>query len=233
MARKGNVARTVKIKVRTRDYKRYVLNYKGNPRMVFIDFRCIHKNSYGTINYGARKRIRWVSPQQLQKKIDAYFESCIGYLYDWKTHEILVDKDGNYERGLVKPYTTTGLAMAIGVNRSMLLGYSEDEINALGVPMDDDYEGPTYGEIVRLARDRIQEFAETKLYERDGFNGGKFVLDTSFNWVGRREAAEIERIKRELDMRERELDMREKQLELAMAEDADEPINITIRRAGE
>ena len=225
--------RVVKVKLKTRDYKRYVKNYKGNPRLLLIDFRCIHKGSYGTINYGSRKRIKWASPEQLQKKIDEYFESCYDYIYDRKSGSFVTKPDGTYLRGLVKPFTTTGLAMAIGMDRTMLLAYSEDEINALGFPTDEDYEGPTYGEIARAARNRIQEFAETRLFDRDGFNGGKFVLDCSFDWVGRKELAEIAKMKKELELKERELDLREKQLDLAAAEEDNEPINITIRRAGE
>lgn len=201
--------------------------------MVYIDFRCIHKDSYGTINYGARKRIKWASPEQLQKKIDEYFDSCFGVMYDWKTGAALTDEHGELRHGQIKPYTTTGLALALGISRETLIRYSDDEINALGVPTDEDYEGPTYGELVRNARERVQEFCESKLYERDGFNGGKFVLDCAFNWVGRKEFAEIEKMRRELELKERELDMREKQLDLALAENEDEPINITIRRAGE
>ena len=223
----------LKLAIENRDYKRYVLNYKGNPRMVYIDFRCIHKDSYGTINYGARKRIKWASPEQLQKKIDEYFESCMGYVYDYRTQQPLYDAEGRPRREQTQPYTTTGLARALGVDRHTLICWSEDQLNALGVPTDEDYEGPTYGEIVREAREKVQEFCEKKLFERDGFNGGKFVLDCAFNWVGRRELAEIEKMRRELEIKERELDLREKQLDLAAAEDEEQPINITIRRAGE
>lgn len=222
----------LKIKVHNRDFKRYKLNVDGNPRKIFIDFRCIHKNSYGTINYGSRKRIKWTSPQQLENKINEYWESCNGYILG-KDRMPILDEDGRYVRGQVKPYTTTGLAIALGIDRSTLLSYTEDQINALGVPTDEDYEGPTYGELVRAARMKIQEYAESKLYDRDGFNGGKFVLDCSFGWIGNKEKAEIKKMKKELQVKLRELELREKQLDLAMAEGVDEPINITIRRAGE
>ena len=106
------------------------------------------------------------SAEQMQVLIDKYFEDCDG--------KILLDDDGNPVRNKYgkiirddrRPYTVTGLALALGFNsRTSLLNYEgkEEFVNT----------------IVR-AKSRVERYAEERLYDKDGSNGAKFSLANNF-----------------------------------------------------
>lgn len=224
--------KVVKVEIPERNYRRYSFPEEGNDRIILIDFRCIRLETYEKINYGARRRIKWQSPKQLQNLIDEYFASCYDYLYDFKTQQPLFDAEGNPRKGQVKPFTISGLALYIHIDTRQLRSMKAKEIDALGMPTDEDYEGPTYAELVTQARQKIENYAESRLFDRDGFNGGKFVLDCAFKWGYRKELAEIKRMKQELELKERELQFKIEQA-AAGEETEDNTINVTIHRAGE
>ena len=78
---------------------------------------------------------------------------------------------------------------------------------------------------------RIEEYAETRLYDRDGYNGSKFVLDCAFNWNTRKEIAEIDSMiaTKEIKAKELELKIRAQELkEKTLLGEADEDSEITI-----
>lgn len=121
--------------------------------------------------------LAYKSPEEMQEKIDAYFEECAGKpLLDPKTGEPFMDKNGDpilYGR---KPYTITGLALAIGFNsRQSLLNYQGR---------------PEFMDTITRAKAVVEEYAETRLFDKDGANGAKFALANNFN--GWREKKEIE-----------------------------------------
>lgn len=106
------------------------------------------------------------SVEEMQEKIDAYFKECDG--------KILLDEDGNPIRnkyGKVirddrKPYTITGLALALGfTTRQALLNYEGKE---------------EFVDTVRRAKARVERYAEERLYDKDGSNGAKFSLANNF-----------------------------------------------------
>ncbi len=120
---------------------------------------------------------KYSTVEELQEKIDKYFNDCKG--------EILKDADGNiiYDKyGLPilynsKPLTITGLALALGFkSRQALLNYqarSED-----------------FNDTILEAKAKIERYAEERLYDRDGVNGAKFNLSNNFE--GWREKQSIE-----------------------------------------
>lgn len=106
------------------------------------------------------------SVEEMQEKIDAYFKECDG--------KVLLDEDGNPIRnkyGKVirddrKPYTITGLALALGfTTRQALLNYEGKE---------------EFVDTVRRAKARVERYAEERLYDKDGSNGAKFSLANNF-----------------------------------------------------
>lgn len=216
------------VRLRSFEYKRYKIVPHTNKRKIDIDLRCIRTTPWAPVDYGARKRIRWRSPEQLYQLIDGYFESCWGVLHDYKGR-ILEDKNGLPKEGMIEPLTLSGLAHACHIETHRLRKWNEGEINALGMPTDDDYEGPQYSDLLWVARQRIEKYAETRLYDKEGSFGGRFVLNAGFSWREGKEEAEIESIRKELELKERQLELRERQLQ--MAEDNPEPVTITIRRA--
>lgn len=110
---------------------------------------------------------KWKSVSAMQKAIDAYFESCKGepLVIDG---ELQRDKHGVPIIINAKPPTVTGLALALGLNtRKALLDYQAR---------------PEFMNTVTRAKARCEEYAEMRLYDKDGANGAKFSLGCNFGW---------------------------------------------------
>lgn len=118
---------------------------------------------------------KWKSVKAMQKAIDAYFESCKGT-------PLMIDGDvatDKYGRPIIldeKPPTVTGLALSLGfTGRQALI----------------DYQGrPEFADTVTRAKSRCEEYAESRLYDKDGANGAKFSLGCNFGWRATEEKAE-------------------------------------------
>lgn len=116
------------------------------------------------------------TPEEMQKKIDEYFESCKGELvYDAEGRPIL-DKNGNQLRAGARPLTITGLALALGFNSRLALIKYEDKEDFVNT--------------VKRAKAKVEQYAEERLFDRDGVNGAKFSLSNNFN--GWKEKQQIE-----------------------------------------
>ena len=118
---------------------------------------------------------KWKSVKAMQEAIDAYFESCKGT--PLMIHgDVATDK---YGRPIIldeKPPTVTGLALSLGfTGRQALI----------------DYQGrPEFADTVTRAKSRCEEYAESRLYDKDGANGAKFSLGCNFGWRATEEKAE-------------------------------------------
>ena len=118
---------------------------------------------------------KWKSVKAMQKAIDAYFERCKGT-------PLMIDGDvatDKYGRPIIldeKPPTVTGLALSLGfTGRQALI----------------DYQGrPEFADTVTRAKSRCEEYAESRLYDKDGANGAKFSLGCNFGWRATEEKAE-------------------------------------------
>lgn len=226
---KNGRSHTVSVEIPEARYRRWRWVTPGNDRLVWIDFRCIRAVPYKPVDYGARRCYIWNNPEQLQTLVDEYFESCYGPIRNPKTGLFYENPDGTLVRGQVKPFTISGLALFTHVATDKIKKYSKESIDSLGYPTEADYDGPSYSEIMLEAIKRIENYAEERLYDRDGFGGGRFVLNCAFNWTEQKEAAEIRNLEEQIKIKKKELKFRKKQA--ALGEDLEEPINITIRRA--
>ena len=113
------------------------------------------------------RMLKYRSAFALQAAVDRYFESCRGQiLRDGKGNPIM-DKNGQPILYGAKPLTVSGLALSLGVSRMTLLRYQGR---------------PQYSDIIEEAKQRIEEYAECRLYDRDGANGAKYVLASNF-WL--------------------------------------------------
>lgn len=107
-----------------------------------------------------RKRVgrppKFQDVEELQRKIDAYFESC---------H----DEKGN----IIRPYTITGLALALDTSRKVLLDYEnkDDEIS----------------NAIKKAKARCEAFAEEQLFTNKNTAGVIFNMVNNYGWVNRQE----------------------------------------------
>ena len=219
--------------------KQYVLVEVDNPTpkryrwidrdkgILEIDMRCVRK-PYGNDPIHMRARRRFNSPQHMQALCDEYFASCDGVLYNPKTGKPYLDRNGEPVIGQIKPYTVTGLALWLDLTTESMKEYEKGMLDDYGYDID---EINQYSFILRKARMRIEEYAETRLYDRDGYNGSKFVLDCAFNWNTRKEIAEIDSMiaTKEIKAKELELKIRAQELkEKTLLGEADEDSEITI-----
>lgn len=106
------------------------------------------------------------SAEEMQKLIDAYFEECDGKILTDCEGNPVRDKNGRVIRDDRRPYTITGLALALGFNsRTSLL----------------DYEGKEeFLNTITRAKARVERYAEERLYDKNGSNGAKFSLANNF-----------------------------------------------------
>lgn len=172
---------------------------------------------------------KYASPEDLQKKIDEYFDSCMGKVYTKFGAEI-VDRDtGKPVMAVVKPYTLSGLARYIGLSTSSLKAYEKSAL-AGRAPME-------FAQIILSAKQRIEEYAEGKCYDRDGSRGAEFVLRAGFNWKTDGELFEEDSKKFKNSLAEREFELKREQFELKKSlidqgiGGEDDGINIVITRA--
>ena len=110
---------------------------------------------------------KWKSVKAMQEAIDAYFKKCEGepLIVDGSA---AVDKYGVPIIINVKPPTVTGLALALGfTGRQALLDYQAR---------------PEFADTITRAKSRCEEYAESRLYDKDGANGAKFSLGCNFGW---------------------------------------------------
>lgn len=108
----------------------------------------------------------FTSAEEMQEKIDAYFKECEGKIMTDEEGKPLLNKYGQPIIYGAKPLTITGLALAIGFNsRQSLLNYEGQE---------------EFLDTIKRAKARVEEYAESRLFDKDGSNGAKFSLSNNF-----------------------------------------------------
>lgn len=108
--------------------------------------------------------LKFKTPALLRQAVEDYFSYC-----DNRTREVFVEKLG--ETIVISnpaPYTMVGLARSIGLSRQALLEYSERD---------------EYGDTIKDARLRVEEFNENQLHEGRNAAGVIFNLKNNFGWV--------------------------------------------------
>ena len=73
------------------------------------------------------------------------------------------------------------------------------------------------------AKRTVEAYAESRLYDKDGQRGAQFVLDCQFNWVGRREQADIKKAKADAQLRRDEFELKRR-----LIDEGNEDDNLTI-----
>ena len=104
------------------------------------------------------------SVEEVEEKINAYFNYC-------------EEKE--------KPYTMSGLAYYLGIDRKTLLNYSKNE---------------EYFHTIKKARDRVQMQLEECLYRLGNNSGVIFNLKNNFDWKDKIEhsSSEVENINKNI-----------------------------------
>jgi len=113
--------------------------------------------------------LKYKTVEKLQKAIDEYFDYCDNRLvhgYDNKTNE-------QFAYLSPEPYTMSGLAYAIGVDRKTLLNYTKRE---------------EYFPTIKKARDRVEADVERRMNDKNTFTPGLiFNAKNNFGWKDRTE----------------------------------------------
>ncbi len=119
---------------------------------------------------------KWKSVKAMQEAIDAYFEACKGEPFIGDDGCVVRDKNGVPIIINAKPPTVTGLALALGfTTRQGLINYQGRA---------------EFVDTITRAKSRCEEYAESRLYDKDGANGAKFSLGCNFGWRATEEKAE-------------------------------------------
>jgi hypothetical protein len=106
------------------------------------------------------------TPEEMQKKIDEYFELCKGEPLCDKEGNVLTDKYGSPVIVGARPLTVTGLALALGfTSRQALLNYQEKD---------------EFVDTITRAKSIVEQYAEERLFDKEGANGAKFSLTNNF-----------------------------------------------------
>lgn len=111
---------------------------------------------------------------EMQKAIDKYFEDCNGEYITDEEGNLMTDKYGNPVKKKERPLTITGLALALGFNgRQSLLNYEGK---------------PEFLDTIKRAKAKVEQYAEERLFDKDGVNGAKFNLANNFKgWSERQQ----------------------------------------------
>ena len=201
-------------------------------RVVELDLRGIRNKQKGFRDGGLGQKKRWVTPQHLECIVKEYFESCNGPLID-RHGQLVYDKNGDLVKTQIRPYTISGLALYLGVTTESLKKYTRYHIDYIFDEMRADVKDEdrlTCASVILNAKHRIETYAESRLYDRDGSNGARYVLDNAFKWTTQKEQAEIEKMKDEMKLKREEFEHKKQMLEDG-ADDTGFTINIV--RAGE
>jgi hypothetical protein len=120
--------------------------------------------------------LMYKTAEEMQKVIDAYFDECKGRMLTDDEGVVCKDKYGLPIIVDARPLTITGLALALGFNsRQALLNYQEKD---------------EFHDTILRAKAKVEQYAEERLFDKDGANGAKFSLANNFN--GWKEKKEIE-----------------------------------------
>ena len=215
--------------------KKIIIDAPENPvirfrvdddRHLTLDLRGIrdpHNPLQGRLNPSKGSPKKYMSPEHLQAMVNEYFESCMGPLFD-KWGNLVKDDNGNLVKTQVKPYTLSGLALFLGLSTETLRKYKTGRLDTildeLKAETDDCL---TFSRVVLRAKQTIEAYAEGRLYDKDGSNGARFVLDHCYGWVSCKEEAEIKRSKKEMRLRQDEFDLKKR-----LIDEGEEDDNFTI-----
>ena len=164
---------------------------KTNRRVYTIDFKEVEKQyvkqnlEYAfPLNETVQSKGKVPTVSELRKQVNAYFDDCMRPARD-KYGNIITKDDGKPWMVQTIPYTMTGLANAIGMNVNVL---HEAEFRGLAglIPK-------SHTNVLIEARQRVQAYAEERLFDKEGSAGAQFVMENLYGVNSEKERSEIDR----------------------------------------
>lgn len=193
-----------------------------DERHIRLDLRGIRDpyNPFnGRLNPSKGGGRRYLTPEHLQCMVNEYWESCMGPCFD-KYGNLVKDEQGHVVKVQVKPFTLSGLALKLGVSTQTLKKYREGKLDTLLDEMKAETEDYlTFSRVVLRAKQVIEAYAEGRLYDRDGSNGARFVLDCIYGWVDRQTQSNIDRNKADTQLRRDEFELKKKLIDEGTEDD--------------
>lgn len=121
----------------------------------------------------------------MQEAVDAYFADCEGRPLTDENGEPILNKNGSPVIVGAHPPTVTGLALWLGFKtRQSLLNYQ--------------HRSEKFNDILTVAKSKCEEYAERRLFDRDGVNGAKFSLANNFKGWSEKSEQSSEKSDKEL-----------------------------------
>ena len=116
---------------------------------------------------GKTNKLKYQTAEEMAAAIEKYFKDCEGHPLTDDNGNIVYAKNGDPVIVGDHPPTVTGLALWLGFKtRQSLLNYQA--------------RSKAFDDILTVAKSRCEEYAERRLYDRDGVNGAKFSLMNNF-----------------------------------------------------
>ena len=114
---------------------------------------------------------KYTEIETIQNKIDEYFDSCFRPMII--KGDIIRDDKGKIICEQYKPFTICGIANALDMSRQSLLNYEKDN---------------QFFDTITRAKRKCEQYAEERLFDKDGVNGAKFSLMNNYsNWKDKQE----------------------------------------------
>lgn len=193
-----------------------------DERTVTIDFNGIRvpgRLLNGHPNPTKGSKPTYANPYLLQAEVDKYFESLYGYVRT-KNGNLLKNPDGTYVRELQQPPTVSGLALYLGMSTDTLKRWSKGRIDKINSEYD-----LTCADVIKVARQRIEAYAESRSYDAQGQRGAEFILRSAFGWRTPKEQAEIEKIQVDNEIKRKMFELKKALVDSGLSDD-DITINI-------
>ena len=109
---------------------------------------------------------RYKSKEEIEEKIEEYFKECEGEILKDDEGKPIFNKYGSPVVIQQRPPTVTGLALALGfTSRQALLNYQAK---------------PEFVDTITRAKARVEQYAEERLFDKDGTSGAQFSLRNNF-----------------------------------------------------
>ena len=116
--------------------------------------------------------LKFANIQELQEKIDAYFDSCFRPMINLKTNEIIHDAEGNEILEQYKPFTISGLAVALDTSRKVLMEYQTKD---------------QFSNAIIRAKRKCENYTEEALFRKESVQGARFVLINGYGFAEKQE----------------------------------------------
>lgn len=130
--------------------------------------------------------LKYKTVEELQNVIDEYFESCYTYKYDDEGNRIKDTTSGKEIKYLYKPFTVSGLALAIGLTRDNIINNYECK--------------EEFKDAITRAKEMCHNYAEEVLLTGKNPSGAIFSLKNNWGWKDKTETENTTTIKDEREL---------------------------------